>query len=209
MDRLFDVHPEACRRKGRYPKFLAKNTVPIYMQKVYPNVPASVQYPKGRILTTFAYAHQRHYFTNQVAWMIALAISEGVTHVGLFGINYSSEGEYAKQRGSAEYWLGQLDGRGITVYLPEQCTLLAAPKELYGYQSHDETTGLLKDAYKIPSTVRTIVPIIAGQAVPPRVQPPKDIQALIDAEEAEFPRPEWAFRPLSERSDGQAQEMTQ
>ena len=208
MDVYFDLHPKACWQKNGkkfYTKFLAANTVPIYMQRAWPEVPASRKYPRGRILTLFSYAHQRHYFTNQVSWMIALAISEGATHIGLFGINYSAESEYAKQRGSAEYWLGQLDGRGITVYLPRQCSLLAEPKELYGYESHDEKTGVLKEAYKVKPTEKTPVPLKPGQPAPPLVTPTAEIQALIEAEERDYPRPEWAMRPLQERSDGHAQ----
>jgi hypothetical protein len=49
MDRYFDLHVRACWTRGgkkgaRYPKWLAANTVPIYMQDKYPDVPASVKY---------------------------------------------------------------------------------------------------------------------------------------------------------------------
>lgn len=210
MDRYFDLHPPACwtkggKKTGAYPKWLAKNTVPIYMQKRWPEVPASVQYPKGRILNEFAYAHRRRYFANHVAWMIALAITEGVTHVGLFGVNYSAQSEYERQRGSAEYWLGQLDGRGVTLILPEQCDLLADPVPLYGYESHDEATGLLRAEYKRKQwkPEQTIEPIKPGETFT-LAQPPKELLEQIAAEEAEHPRPEWAigYEPTLVAKDG-------
>jgi hypothetical protein len=199
MHRLFDLHLPSCRDpklRGRalYLKWLQAQTTPIYMQKQYPDIPASVAYPKGRILTEFSYAHRRHYFSNQVAWMIALAITEGVTELALYGVNYSADSEYATQRGSAEYWLGQLDGRGVTVRLPEQCSLLAVPSLLYGYQSHDEVTGALADEYKPRQPKRVITPIEPGQPVK-RAQPPAELLAEIAAEEKAHPRPDYARLP--------------
>lgn len=212
MDRYYDLHVKArwqrAGRKGHdYPKWLAMNTTPIYMIDRYSEVPASVKYPKGQILTEFSYAHHRNYFTNHAAWMIAHAITEGVTHIGLFGINYSVESEYMRQRGSAEYWLGQCDARGINVILPEQCSLLADPKQLYGYESHDEKTGLLIEAYRV-TRPETIVPAMPGQVVKKAVPPPKIAEAIA-AEEADFIRPSWAIGPLPEvpvpsRTDGDA-----
>jgi hypothetical protein len=118
-------------------------------------------------------------------------------------VNYSTEGEYMRQRGSAEYWLGRAAQSGTRVVLPEQCTLLAEPALLYGYESHDEVTGKLKAAYQSPIG-RGIVPLVPGQAVPELAKVPAHLVAEIAAEEAEYPRPSWALGPV--RSDGQAQE---
>jgi hypothetical protein len=204
MDRYFDLHPPACWSRGGkkgvadiYPKWLAQNTTPIYMQKKYPQVPASVEYPKGRILAEFGDA--RPYFTNHAAWMIALALTEGVTAIGVFGINYGTESEYVRQRGSAEYWLGRAAQQGVRIVLPQQCTLLAEPGLLYGYESHDEKTGELKDEYKRKAwkPAETIRPIQPGDK---RVEPPAHIQKQIEEEEKEFPRPDWSLGPLPEET---------
>jgi hypothetical protein len=206
MDRYFDLHPPACWTRGgkktaAYPKWLAKNTVPIYMQQHYEHIPASIKYPKGRVLLEFPDA--RGYFTNHVAWMIALALTEGVSTIGLFGVNYSTEGEYQRQRGSAEYWLGRASGAGVRVILPEQCTLLREPALLYGYESHDETTGALKADYKVkpftsPGAIRPLAP---GEQYK-RAEPPEHLRKEIAQEEEDYPRPEWALGPLPERTDG-------
>lgn len=202
VDRYFDLHPRACWTRGgkksaAYPKWLSKNLIPIYMQDRYPEIPASVKYPKGRVLLEFADA--RNYFTNHTAWMIALAILEGVDTIGLFGINYGTESEYVRQRGSAEYWLGRAAGMGVKILLPSQCTLLSEPSLLYGYESHDETTGLLKDDYKRkewkPS--ETIQPYVPGSPTK-RAQPPAHLLEEIRQEEEDYPRPDWAIGPLPE-----------
>jgi hypothetical protein len=198
-DRYFDLHPKACWSRGgkkgdAYPKWLSRNTVPIYMQDAYAEVPASVKYPKGRIL--LEYADARPYFTNHAAWMIALALTEGVTTIGLFGINYSTEGEYVRQRGSAEYWLGRAAGAGVRVVLPEQCSLLREPKLLYGYESHHEDTGKLKDEFR--PKVWAPKPLVPTELSSTGLaKPPAEILAAIAAEEKEFPRPDWAHPPTN------------
>ena len=201
MNAFFDLHPKACReRKGKdspYPRWLARNIVPIYMQQRYADVPASIAFPKGRILTEFS--DSRPYFTNQVAWMIAFAMMQGdVGTIGLFGINYGIETEYVRQRGSAEFWLGRAVERGIRVVLPRQCSLLAEPALLYGYESHDEETGKLKPEYKRKEwEPTTIVPLKPGE-VYKRAEPPKEILHLIAQEAEDYPRPAWALGPLPE-----------
>lgn len=206
MDRYFDLHPRACWTRGgkksaAYPKWLAKNTIPIFMQDRYEGVPASLKYPKGRILLEFRDA--RPYFTNHTAWMIALALTEGVTTLGLFGINYGTESEYVIQRGSAEYWIGRAAGRGVQVILPEQCTLLRDPAPLYGYESHDEKTGLMRPEYKRKAwkPQETITPLMPGQTFE-KAKPPEHLREEIALEEEDYPRPDWAIGPLPERTDG-------
>jgi hypothetical protein len=205
MDRYFDLHPPACWTRGGkkttgYPQWLARNTVPIYMQQKYPEVPASIAYPKGRIL--LEYADARNYFTGHAAWMIALALTEGVSTIGLFGVNYGTESEYVRQRGSCEYWIGRAAGTGVRIILPEQCTLLRDPKLLYGYQSHDETTGALRDEYKLKSWKPPgIKPIEPGQQIV-RAASPAELRAEIKQEEEDYPRPAWSLGPLPERTDG-------
>ena len=202
MDRYFDLHPRACWDRGgkktaAYPRWLARNTVPIFMQDRHPDVPASIKYPRGRMLLEFP--DSRGYFANHAAWMIALAISEGVTTIGLFGINYGADSEYWTQRGCAEHWLGVASGRGVRIVLPEQCTLLREPALLYGYESHDEVTGALKDAYKrkVWRPEETIRPVVPGERIA-AAQPPEHLRAKIASEERDHPRPPWTLGPLPE-----------
>lgn len=138
-DLLFDMHPPELWRDPKkktwdpkYAKWLATNPVPVMMQEAYPDAPASIKYPFATMITEFP----RGYMTNQVAYMIALALMEGVTHLALYGCEYNTNSEYGPQRGSAEYWLGVAEGRGVHVQLPPGCDLLNKPSLLYGYESH-------------------------------------------------------------------------
>ena len=140
-DLLFDLHPKELwsdpvkkHWDPQYVFWLKQNTTPIYMQRRWAlEAPASMAYPYQRIMAEWG-AHP--YFTNQLAFMIALALTEGVTHIGVFGCEYATESEYGPQRGSAEFWLGVAIGRGVHVVVPPQCSLLREPRLVYGYESH-------------------------------------------------------------------------
>ena len=138
-DLLFDLHPPELwkdpKKKNWDPKYfdwIQKNRIPIMMQDMYKESPASIRYPFETMITEFP----RGYMTNTVAYMVALALMEGVTHLGVFGCDYHTGSEYGPQRGSAEYWLGFAEGRGVHVCIPPTCDLLGKPQLLYGYQSH-------------------------------------------------------------------------
>lgn len=134
-DRWFDLHPESRWREKKtwhrdYQAWLASLTVPIYMQQRWKReIPMSVRYPKERVLAEFP-----RYHSGQVSWMIALALLEGVTHLGFFGVHYSLESEYASQRAGCEFWMGIAHGRGVQLVIPDECPLLKEPAALYGYQ---------------------------------------------------------------------------
>ena len=134
----------------KYPDWLKGNHVPIMMQDRYKDVPASIKYPFATMITEFP----RGYMTNTMAYMIALALMEGVTHLGVFGCDYRSNSEYGPQRGGAEYWLGVAEGRGVQVLLPPGCDLLNKPSLLYGYESHP-------NGVRHPSYSFSIGPLVA------------------------------------------------
>lgn len=140
-DLLFDLHPPALWRSSEkkywdttYYTWLKQNHLPIYMQEKYPDVPCSIRYPFETMITEFP----RGYMTNTLAYMVALALMEGVTHLSVFGCDYSAASEYGAQRGGAEYWLGLAEGRGVQVLIPPTCDILGKPTLLYGYQSHPD-----------------------------------------------------------------------
>jgi hypothetical protein len=138
VDRIFELHSKFVWSKKKhwhkdYQKFLRECPVPIYMQRHWPDIPQSIRYPRERVLSEF-----RRYFSSQAAWMIALALTEGVTHLGFYGIHYEHSSERDWQRQGCEYWMGMAEGRGVQLVIPEACPLLKQPKLLYGYESHDK-----------------------------------------------------------------------
>lgn len=145
-DWYFDMHRPECFTQSkswnrRYYDWLKRLQTPIFMQEEWPEIPAAVRYPIERILSEF-----RPHFTNHVAYMIALAMTEGVTHLGLFGCQYAADSEYGVQRDSCLYWMGRFEQAGGVLTLPpKRNTLLCSPKGLYGYESHDEHGKLVPE----------------------------------------------------------------
>jgi hypothetical protein len=134
VDRYFDLHPWKWISEKPVPGYLnwiKSVQTPVYMQRKFKDVPFSVRYPRERVMAEYP-----RYFTSQAAWMIALALSEGVTHLGFFGIHYSLDEEHRKQRAGCEYWMGVAIGRGVQIVNPEGSPLLREPGWLYGYESH-------------------------------------------------------------------------
>lgn len=159
-DVLFDLHPPELwrdpKKKNWDPKYyqwVTRNRVPIMMQEVYEDVPASIRYPFETVITEFP----RGYMANHLAYMVALALMEGVTHIGIFGCDYNTNSEYGPQRGCAEYWLGLAEGRGVHVQIAPHCDLLSKPSLLYGYESHPN--GIRDKSYSF-----AIGPLKAGGA---------------------------------------------
>ncbi len=141
-DRWFELHDLESRKNtdefpGHY-DWLKKQTKPVYMQEAHEEIPGSVEYPKQAILDEFG-----GYFTNSVSYMLALAIHEGATEIGIYGVDMAvhdvgGHSEYAHQRPSCEYFIGLAVGRGIKVDIPQESDLLKAAK-LYAF----ETAGQL------------------------------------------------------------------
>ncbi len=148
-DWYFDLHrPECFTQQNKswnpaYYTWLQRLQTPIFMQESskapWNTIPMAVRYPIELVLQ-----EQRAYFTNHCAYMIALAMTEGVDTIGLWGCQYGADSEYSTQRGSLEYWLGRFEQAGGKVILPVRTnTLLNWPAELYGYESHDDKGKLV------------------------------------------------------------------
>lgn len=173
-DLLWDLHPPELWRDAKkkswdpkYAAWIATNRVPIMMQDVYPDVPASIRYPFETIVTEFP----RGYMANHVAYMVALALTEGVTHLGIFGCDYNTNSEYGPQRGCAEYWLGLAEGRGVQVLIAPKCDLLGKPALLYGYESHPGGVRDRSYSFGIGALNHDAKPTVNGKALMPADDP--------------------------------------
>lgn len=110
----------------------------VYMQRLYDEVPTCRVYPlrevQGKLLGNLWRGEERveRLFTSSFSYMTALAILLGYQRIEHYGIELNLEGEYAHQREAMAYWMGHAGGKGIEVWMPEQCGLLMAP--LYAYE---------------------------------------------------------------------------
>jgi hypothetical protein len=137
----FQLHPKWSFEKehrSNHREWLTKDwPFHIYMQRTYDNIPRSIAYPlrevQGLIDVERGEEKIEKIFTSSFAYMTALALQQKkFDRIEIFGIELLLEGEYAYQREAMAYWIGQADGLGIDVWLPEQCDLLRRP--LYAYE---------------------------------------------------------------------------
>lgn len=82
---------------------------PIYIQKPHPLIPHGIVYPWQQVFDEFG-----GYFNNSVSEMMAIALLNGATELGIYGVDmaqsdpalHDGKPEYQHQRPSCEYMLG-------------------------------------------------------------------------------------------------------
>ena len=135
IDVQFEMHTEAYWENNEdVLKRLRKQTVPIYMQKKYKQIPNSMPYPID-IINQYA-----KYNTSTISYMLAMAyhsylMTEKPKHVALFGIMMQADEEYGEQRPCCEYWLGRMEDAGIDIMINPGAAILGSPG-LYGYENY-------------------------------------------------------------------------
>jgi len=132
----FQLHDDCAilQRDYKTIDWMARQKFPIYMIEKHKDVPASVKYPKSEIVEAFG-----TYFTNAIAWMLALAIHKEPDEIHLYGCDMSTKDEYAVQRPCLEYFIGIARGAGIRVYIPPSSDLLKSSR-LYGFEEANHLT---------------------------------------------------------------------
>jgi hypothetical protein len=76
------------------------------------------------------------WFSSSISYCIALAIEEGYTDVGLYGIDLESGEEYISQFTGCAHLMDVARDRGINIYLPQGCGLV---RDLKPYPDRFET----------------------------------------------------------------------
>jgi len=190
-DRLFDLHPKHCFMEARkngfkdYFAFLKTCPTPVYMQSKFEDVPMSVRYPLEQVQMQWPGVP----LGSQTAYMIALALMEGVTHLGFWGVDYAHETEYQKQRSNAEFWAGMARGMGVQLVLPQITPFCQEPRELYAYESHatpEKYAAIKAEFKKVKESKRPGLPFKADKLVILTPEREAEAQAL-----REQHQPQW------------------
>jgi len=144
----FDMHkPESYfSYEDKYKAWLySKKDELFYTLNSKSEMPDSITYPYNPVCDTLLGNFVRgknedpiQYFTSGPCYAIALAIYKGYQRIEFYGIEMESNTEYIYQRDGIAFWLGLAAGRGIKVYIPDECAMFKAPR--YGYD--DNLTGL-------------------------------------------------------------------
>lgn len=130
---LHDIDLHHKTDKAEHIAWLRDSGLPVYLWPEHMDrwdIPNAIPYPKSEVLDRFG-----NYFNNSVSWMIAVAILEGFTKIGVYGVDMAADTEYGHQRPSCEYMIGVARGLGIEVEIPVTSDLLKTPF-LYGAEDH-------------------------------------------------------------------------
>lgn len=156
VDRWFELHR---REPGQpwfhpeYVKWMAGLDGPVMVAETWPEFTRNgVLYPKDAMLERFG----PYFFTSSLAWMFALAIAEGATEVGMWGVDMAAKEEWQFQRSGCQFFIWRAQELGIKVTLPPESDLWVPPP-LYGFsecEAHSiklmkrrqELTDRLRDA---------------------------------------------------------------
>jgi len=75
-----------------------------------------VPYPLERVIDATG---GQDYFANTFSFQLALAYAEGFREIGLYGVclPFGTRREQTVERACVEWWLGWLEGKGVTLHL--------------------------------------------------------------------------------------------
>jgi hypothetical protein len=124
FSRWFELHRRAfllweneADRYGDHFNFITRNTnrPPLYVQDVeeWPGVEGLREFPFEKVqalLPEFGYYH-----ACSIDWLIAYAITEGATEIGLYGVEQDHTVEPIGSRACVEFWLGFAAARGVKI----------------------------------------------------------------------------------------------
>ena len=133
--RIYEVHNAAeiarCEERGEIPPnhIATLSTKLAEIHALHPqDYPDAVAIDHARMVANFG-----AYFTCTISYMVADCILEGVSEIGIWGVDLAVGSEYTYERPGVEYMLGIAKGRGIPVTLPPESDLLTAIG-LYGLE---------------------------------------------------------------------------
>lgn len=134
VTRWFEIHgdlgwPEHAQwqKPGDYIDWLNKQDFMVYAQS-QEFIKKAKPYPLDEMIAK----HSLYFFTSTFAYMMALAIAEGATEIGLFGIDMTQAGEYAEQRPAMQHFIVMCMAMGIKIGAPDESDIMRPPP-LYGW----------------------------------------------------------------------------
>ena len=102
---------------------------PVWMHKKYCTTYPVRPFDFDAMRKTFG----EFFFTSSIAWMLAKAILENPSEIGIWGVDMGHETEYRDQRAGCQHFISVARDRGIRVTLPPQSKLHARSR-LYGLE---------------------------------------------------------------------------
>ena len=140
LTRAFEMHDMRllesahCRRRPGY--FDRLQEMPcLYMQESY--WPTVERYPFEAVAESVGQA----YWNSSIAYAMALAIHEGASEIGVYGVDMKGDDEFGYQKPNMEYLVGVARGKGIKVSIPDASPLCKFQQGAKFYNHTPEYVG--------------------------------------------------------------------
>lgn len=147
---IHDIKNSPSKQKPEHQKFLKNLKIPLVTQKHWDEYPSSIAYPrmyiKEKINEGFIFENKGAGFkdySNQITWMIVLAIYLGYEEIHIYGVDMAQESEYSHQRASCQFAIGLARGKNIRLKIPASSQLLKGSSD-YGFMSDNTNRFRLK-----------------------------------------------------------------
>lgn len=144
-DVWFDLHEEKAQSELDM-AWIDQCPCPIILPTVFGTNPNAQAYPLTHIeawlLREFGIVQP--YWASSFAYAFALAMYDGATTIGLFGVNLDWGRERIVERGNLEFYIGLAMGRGIEVIRSPNSKLLTHPAR-YGIEYDAERNQVIED----------------------------------------------------------------
>ena len=123
VTRIFEIHDDITQHgdEEQFAQWLVDKNLPLIVGEKFPI--------KADNVTVFPFEASREligqdYLSSSSAYMMAYAILEGATHIGVYGVDMAvDDHEYFWQRPCMEGWIQFAKGRGVEVTIPEVSAL--------------------------------------------------------------------------------------
>jgi len=126
VDRLFimhDLYATQFNRESNIIQDVNEKDFPVYTLGKYEILKNNIQYPMEEVIKEFDIA----YFTNNISYMLALAIIQKPKNIIMFGVDmaFGNKSEYMREeKANVEFWMGVAVGRKIKIQIAKESTLL-------------------------------------------------------------------------------------
>lgn len=115
VTRIFEIHDDLSEHDPEYPQWLVDQKIPLIVGDKFPIKGHKVFPQEADVLGQL---------TSTPAYMMALAIHEGATHIGIYGVDMAvDDHEYFKQRPSMYAWIAYAKAKGIEITIPKESSL--------------------------------------------------------------------------------------
>jgi hypothetical protein len=122
VDRIFEIHDNLEDKDPAYPNWLTEQGMSklVVGDKFPLPVPDATFYPENKVNELLG----GEYLSSSPAYMIALAILEGASEIGIYGVDMAVDNhEYFKQRPEMYAWIAYAKAKGIKITIPKESCL--------------------------------------------------------------------------------------